>query len=140
MTDHISKKKFMEELRRYQKGSVTRRHFLGVTGLGAATAVLGSTIPGLRATTAMASDIGDRVVLATWPNYHDESNFEMFTDKTGAAVPEHVLRPLLEVRPEYLKACFEEIRKRYESREHFFETALSLDDSKIEQLKDRYLH
>ena len=25
---------FMEELRRYQKGSVTRRHFLGVTGLG----------------------------------------------------------------------------------------------------------
>ena len=63
-----------------------------------------------------------------------------FTDKTGAAVPEHVLRPLLEVRPEYLRACFEEIRKRYESREHFFETALSLDDSKIEQLKDRYLH
>jgi protein-tyrosine phosphatase len=63
-----------------------------------------------------------------------------FTDKTGAAVPEHVLRPLLEVRPEYIKACFEEIRKRYESREHFFETALSLDKSKIEQLKDRYLH
>ncbi len=63
-----------------------------------------------------------------------------FRDKTGAAVPEHVLRPLLEVRPEYIKACFEEIRKRYESREHFFETALSLDKNMIEQLKDRYLH
>jgi protein-tyrosine phosphatase len=63
-----------------------------------------------------------------------------FTDKTGAAVPEKVLRPLLEVKPEYIKACFEEIRKRYESREHFFETALSLDERKIEQLKDRYLH
>jgi protein-tyrosine phosphatase len=63
-----------------------------------------------------------------------------FTDQTGAAVPEHVLRPLLEVRPEYIRACFEEIRRRYESREHFFETALSLDVSKIEQLKDRYLH
>ncbi|MGA9411783.1 MAG: twin-arginine translocation signal domain-containing protein, partial [Roseobacter sp.] len=84
MTDHISKKKFMEELRRYQKGSVTRRHFLGVTGLGAATAVMGAAVPGLRATTAMASDIGDRVVLATWPNYHDQANFDMFTDKTGA--------------------------------------------------------
>ncbi len=24
------------------------------------------------------------MVLATWPNYHDEANFEMFTDKTGA--------------------------------------------------------
>ena len=30
---YISKKKFMEELLRYKKGSVTRRHFLGVTGL-----------------------------------------------------------------------------------------------------------
>ena len=40
--DHISKKKFMEELRRYQKGSVSRRHFLGVTGLGTAAAVMGA--------------------------------------------------------------------------------------------------
>ena len=62
------------------------------------------------------------------------------TDKTGAAVSEHILRPLLEVRPEYIKACFEEIRRRYESREHFFETALELDTSKIGRLKDRYLH
>ena len=36
----ISRQKFMEELRRYQKGSVSRRHFLGVTGLGMATAVM----------------------------------------------------------------------------------------------------
>ncbi len=87
MEDHgyISKKKFMEELRRYQKGSVTRRHFMGVTGLGAATVVLGAAVPGLRAIPAMAEgQIGDRVVLATWPNYHDTANFEMFTDKTGA--------------------------------------------------------
>ena len=35
--DHpISKQKFMDELRRYQLGSVTRRHFLGLTGLGLA--------------------------------------------------------------------------------------------------------
>ncbi len=83
--DTISKLKFMEELRRYKKGSVTRRHFLSVTGLGAATAVMGSALPGLRATPAFAnSHIGDRVVLATWPNYHDQANFDMFTDKTGA--------------------------------------------------------
>ncbi|MEO9575629.1 MAG: spermidine/putrescine ABC transporter substrate-binding protein [Roseobacter sp.] len=83
--DSISKQNFMEELRRYQKGSVSRRHFLGVTGLGAATAVMGSALPGLRATPAFAeSHIGDRVVLATWPNYHDQANFDMFTDKTGA--------------------------------------------------------
>ena len=33
--DHISKKEFMEKLESYRKGSVTRRHFLNVTGLGA---------------------------------------------------------------------------------------------------------
>lgn len=88
--EHISKRKFMEELRRYQKGSITRRHFLGVTGLGAATAVLGTAMPGLRPRPAFAQDIGDRVVLATWPNYHDQANFDMFTDETGAFVQVNV--------------------------------------------------
>ncbi|WP_229747901.1 ABC transporter substrate-binding protein [Marivita lacus] len=75
----------MEELRRYEKGSVTRRHFLGVTGLGAATAVMAGALPGLRPSRALAgSHIGDRVVLATWPNYHDPENFETFTEQTGA--------------------------------------------------------
>lgn len=87
---YISKRKFMEELRRYQKGSVTRRHFLGVTGLGTAAAVLGTAMPALRPRPAFAQDIGDRVVLATWPNYHDPANFEQFTDKTGAFVQVNV--------------------------------------------------
>lgn len=80
----ISKRTFMEELRRYQRGSVSRRHFLGVTGLGAATAVLGTAMPALGPRRAHAADIGDRVVLATWPNYHDATNFEIFTEETGA--------------------------------------------------------
>jgi len=84
--DHISAKRFMEELQRYRKGSVTRRHFLGVTGLGAASAVLGAAMPGLRARPAFAQGIGDRVALATWPNYHDPASFEAFTAATGAAV------------------------------------------------------
>ncbi len=87
---YISKKKFMEELRRYQKGSVTRRHFLGVTGLGAASAVLGAAMPGLRPSRAFAQDIGNRVVLATWPNYHDTANFDAFSEATGAFVQVNV--------------------------------------------------
>lgn len=63
-----------------------------------------------------------------------------FTDQTGAAVSPEVLRPMLEVRPEYIRACFEEIRRRYESKDHFYEAALSLDDAKVRRLKDRYLH
>ena len=94
MTDenrYTSKKKFMEELRRYQRGSITRRHFLGVTGLGTATAVLAASMPGLRPRPARAAtDIGDRVVLATWPNYHNPENFENFSDQTGALVQMNV--------------------------------------------------
>ncbi len=88
--DHISRQKFMEELRRYQKGSVTRRHFLGVTGLGTASAVLGAAMPGLMPRPAHAQGIGDRVILATWPNYHDPANFDAFTAETGAAVQVNV--------------------------------------------------
>ena len=87
----ITAKKFMEELRRYQNGSVSRRHFLGVTGLGTAMAVLGSAVPGLAPRNAYAAgDIGDRVILATWPNYHDPKNFEKFTEMTGAHVQVNV--------------------------------------------------
>ena len=63
-----------------------------------------------------------------------------FTDQTGSAVSAEVLRPMLEVRPEYIRACFDEIRKRYESKEHFYESALSLDSAGVARLKDRYLH
>jgi protein-tyrosine phosphatase len=62
-----------------------------------------------------------------------------FSDHSGSEVSEELLRPMLEVRPEYIRACFEEIKKRYESKEHFYESALSLDNSKVAKLKDRYL-
>ncbi len=87
LIDHISRQKFMEELYRYKRGSVTRRHFLNVTGLAAASAALSVAVPGLRPRPAFAQgSIGDRVVLATWPNYHDPANFEAFTAATGANV------------------------------------------------------
>ncbi len=63
-----------------------------------------------------------------------------FADHTGAPVTEEVLRPLMEVRPEYIRACFEEIRKHYASKEHFYEAALDLDAARITALRDRYLH
>jgi spermidine/putrescine transport system substrate-binding protein len=86
-SEPISARKFLDELRRYQKGSVSRRHFLGVTGLGTATAVMAAAMPqlvGIRK--ARAADIGDRVSIATWPNYFDPDNYDAFTEATGAAV------------------------------------------------------
>lgn len=87
----ITRQKFIDELLRYKRGSVTRRHFLGVTGLGVATSVLAGAVPGLRPKKAWAgTDIGDRVVLATWPNYYNPENFEAFTEETGARVQVNV--------------------------------------------------
>ncbi len=65
---------------------------------------------------------------------------DLLSDQSGKPVPREVLEPLLQVRPEYIAACFEEIRKRYDSKEHFFETALNLDEEKLETLRERYLH
>jgi protein-tyrosine phosphatase len=62
-----------------------------------------------------------------------------FSDHSGSEVSEELLRPMLEVRPEYIRACFKEIKKRYESKQHFYESALCLDNSKVAKLKDRYL-
>ncbi len=64
---------------------------------------------------------------------------DKFSDHAGAPVSAQVLRPMIEVRPEYIKACFAEIRKRFESKEHFYEAALSLDQVQVKALKDRYL-
>jgi spermidine/putrescine transport system substrate-binding protein len=83
----ISAKKFMKEFRRYQKGSITRRHFLGVTGLGTAMAVMGAAAPSLWSGKAHAAgELGDRLVFSTWPNYHDQANLDEFTAKTGVNI------------------------------------------------------
>ena len=83
--DHISSAKFLEELRRYQNGSVTRRHFLGVTGLGLATAVMSAAVPGLRPRRAYAG-LSGTLNFTTWPNYFDPKNFENFTAETGVKI------------------------------------------------------
>ena len=81
----ITPQQFIDELRRYQKGSVTRRHFLGVTGLGLATAVLGGAMPGLKPRKAYAALAGT-VNFTTWPNYFAQENFDKFTKDTGVKI------------------------------------------------------
>lgn len=85
----ISAKRFADELMRYKRGSVTRRHFLGVTGLGLATAVLAREL-GIMGSPAFAAELGTRMSLATWPNYHDPATFDAFTAATGVAVEVNV--------------------------------------------------
>jgi spermidine/putrescine transport system substrate-binding protein len=87
----MDRKEFIYQMRRWQMGSISRRQFLGVTGLGLATAVLAKAMPQLLGPSeALAGDLGDRVSLTTWPNYHDPKNFEDFTAKTGVNVEVNV--------------------------------------------------
>jgi spermidine/putrescine transport system substrate-binding protein len=81
----ISPQEFLTELRRYQLGSVSRRQFLGVTGLGMAMAVLGAAVPGLRPRKAHAA-LSGTVNLTTWPNYHSQENLDNFTKQTGVTI------------------------------------------------------
>ncbi|PJR15254.1 polyamine ABC transporter substrate-binding protein [Sinorhizobium meliloti] len=86
----ITADKLADELMRLKRGSVSRRHFLGVTGLGLATAVLARQ-PGLFNSAAYAAgDLGTQMSIATWPNYHDPATFEAFTAATGVAVEVNV--------------------------------------------------
>jgi len=85
----MDQKTFIKTLRSWQNGSISRREFLGRTGLGIAAAVVATNMPGLLTSTAEAAEqgkLGDRLSLATWPNYHSQENLDAFTKTTGARV------------------------------------------------------
>lgn len=93
MTDRratSTEKDFLRKLESYRKGSISRRDFLGQTGLGLATAVLAASMPGFARRAWAEGNIGDRVVIATWPNYHAPESLEAFRAATGAAVDVNV--------------------------------------------------
>jgi len=78
---------FLAALRRWRQGSISRRHFLGATGLGAATASLAAAMPELAVPRrAEAAAAGTILRLATWANYHNPKNFEAFAAETGIAI------------------------------------------------------
>lgn len=81
----IDAKRFMAEFMRLKRGSVTRRHFLAVTGLGA-VALLFSGTGRTSVAISEGSPLGKKVTLATWPNYHDPQTFEDFTARYGVEV------------------------------------------------------
>src|SRR5215207_4423251 len=83
----ITGQEFMDELWRYRRGSITRRHFLEITGLGLATAVLASAVPALRPRLAFAAgELGDTLNFTTWPNYFAQENLDKFTADTGVNI------------------------------------------------------
>lgn len=85
----MDQKTFIKNLRSWQNGSISRRDFLGRTGLGVAAAVVASNMPGLLMSIAQAGEqklSSDRLALATWPNYHSQENLDDFGKTSGARV------------------------------------------------------
>ena len=69
-----------------QKGRISRREFLKLTGVGMAAAVLAACAPKATQTPAAGVNLGDRLELTTWPSYHNQANLDAFTAATGVAV------------------------------------------------------
>jgi spermidine/putrescine transport system substrate-binding protein len=77
-------------------GQLSRRRFLGLTGLTlggvAGAGLLAACAPEEEETTSAtasgteAADLGDRLVLVSWPNYHNEENLAAFEAETGVKV------------------------------------------------------
>ncbi len=60
---------------------------MGVTGLGTAMAVLATALPSLWPRKSHAfGDLGNRLVFATWPNYHNQVNLDEFSKMTGVRI------------------------------------------------------
>lgn len=84
----MDRNEFMKHYRKYDKGSISRRDFLRITGLGMAAAVVAACAPSASNATApaAAASLGDRLELTTWPSYHNVKNLEAFTAKTGVNI------------------------------------------------------
>lgn len=86
----MNRKTFAEYLKLLQRGQISRRDFLRVTGVGFAASVLAACAPPAattpEATAGANTDLGDRLDLTTWPNYHNQANFDAFTKETGVAI------------------------------------------------------
>ena len=96
----MKQKDFMELYRQLERGNMSRREFLRVTGVGLAATVLAACAPAptpapaadqptaapSSGESASSANLGDQVGLTTWPNYHNEENFKAFTAQTGVNI------------------------------------------------------
>lgn len=85
----IDRDGFIDQWMRLKRGSVSRRHFLQVTGLGLASLLFGGNRTGVAP--ASAGTLGKSVSIATWPNYHDPATFEQFSQLHDVAVDVEII-------------------------------------------------
>ncbi len=105
----MDRSEFWRHYEDWQKGKISRRRFMQVTGLGVASAIVAACAPQSGASPAASAvapaptagaaidptadwappsgvDLGTQLLITTWPNYHDPKTIQKFTDLTGVAV------------------------------------------------------
>ncbi len=105
----MDRSEFWRHYEDWQKGKISRRRFMQVTGLGVASAIVAACAPQSGASPAASAvapaptagaaidptadwappsgvDLGTQLLITTWPNYHDPKTIQQFTDLTGVAV------------------------------------------------------
>ena len=99
----MDQSEFLQHYRAWQKGHISRRRFMAVTGLGTAAAVLAACAPGASSSPSAAPssgaspaaadwkppegvDLGSELQVATWPNYHAQATLDTFAQLTGVKV------------------------------------------------------
>jgi spermidine/putrescine transport system substrate-binding protein len=92
----MDNQRFLDLVHDLERGRISRRHFLKVTGLATAAAVVAANgprgafaqSPGPYAawTPPAGADLGSELIVTTWPNYHAQATLDAFRDLTGVTV------------------------------------------------------
>jgi spermidine/putrescine transport system substrate-binding protein len=93
----MNRKTYEEMIQAKKKGQFSRREFLRAAGIGIGGTILAACAPKVTEQVSDGSDaittsedLGDVVEIATWPNYHNNANFDNFTQRTGVNVKVNV--------------------------------------------------
>ncbi|MBX2840429.1 MAG: tyrosine-protein phosphatase [Flammeovirgaceae bacterium] len=89
----------------------------------------------------IALGVSKETVIADYllTNYYRKKHNEKILTEVAENIDPELIRPILEVREEYLEVAFGELIKTFGSFEAYFEKALNLDEKNIEQLRNFYL-
>jgi protein-tyrosine phosphatase len=77
--------------------------------------------------------------LLTQKYFPVEREMSIVRKKYGLDLPDAIMRPMLEVREEYLRAAFDAVHEEYDSLDHYLRDALQVDENMQRELRRKYL-
>ncbi|WP_020532718.1 tyrosine-protein phosphatase [Flexithrix dorotheae] len=89
----------------------------------------------------IALGVSKETVIADYllTNYYRKKHNEKLLNEVSKSIDPELVRPILEVREEYLEVAFGELIKTFGSFEKYFEKALNVGRQDLERLRNYYL-